>query len=328
MSSETCLKSVEVSTGARLHFGILSYKPDQGRHFGGVGLLIDNPGFRVCLKENDSDQIIGHPTVTERVTKFVSQIRSQPDIEIPTRGCEITVDSDYPFHAGLGSGTQLGMAVAKATSAWCGETDATAPTLAKRVKRGVRSAIGIHGFERGGFWVDAGHNENEPIGAIATHTHFPEEWRFLLVLPSNQQGLYGSKEVDAFAKLPAMSKQDSGNLCRIVLTELLPAVRQADFDCFSAALYEFGERVGRFFSPAQGGTFCHPSMAKLVDHLRQRGISGVGQSSWGPTIFALLKSQSEAEQLQAELSQDARWTDSQFWISAARNRGADVRVTS
>lgn len=290
--------------------------------------MIDNPGFRVCLKEADSDQIIGHAAVIERVTKFVSQIRSQPDFKIPAQSFEVTVDSDYPFHAGLGSGTQLGMAVAKAISTWCGETDVTAPTLAKRVNRGVRSAIGIHGFERGGFWVDAGHNENEPIGAIATHTHFPEEWRFLLVLPPNQQGLSGSKEVDAFAKLPAMSQQESGNLCRLVLTELLPAVRQADFDCFSAALYEFGERVGLFFSPAQGGTFCHPSMAELVDHLRQRRISGVGQSSWGPTIFALLKSQSEAEQLQAELSQDVRWTDSQFWISAARNRGADVRVTS
>jgi predicted sugar kinase len=75
---------------------------------------------------------------------------------------------------------------------------------------------------------------------------------------------------------------------------MLPAIVEADFAAFSEALYEFGRRVGECFSAAQGGAYLNDKVADLVARLRQRGVHGVGQTSWGPTVFALARDAHEA----------------------------------
>ena len=41
------MKCVVVTTGARLHFGLLAHGQVGCREFGGIGLMIDRPGFIV-----------------------------------------------------------------------------------------------------------------------------------------------------------------------------------------------------------------------------------------------------------------------------------------
>jgi predicted sugar kinase len=69
-------------------------------------------------------------------------------------------------------------------------------------------------------------------------------------------------------------------------------------------------------------------MADFVSHLRDKGIRGVGQTSWGPTIFALCRSQDEAEQMAQDLKASERWPECEFLVSAARNTGAEVLIES
>ncbi len=77
-------------------------------------------------------------------------------------------------------------------------------------------------------------------------------------------------------------------LCRLILLGMLPALVERDCQVFGEALYEFNHRVGEAFAPAQGGVYAGPVVTGLVEWFRRQGVSGVGQSSWGPTVFAVV----------------------------------------
>ena len=72
-----------------------------------------------------------------------------------------------------------------------------------------------------------------------------------------------------------------------MLTALLPALAIEDVEAFGAAIYELNARAGDAFAAAQGGRYAGPTVAALIGRLRAAGIKGVGQSSWGPTVFAI-----------------------------------------
>ena len=317
---------VEITTGARLHFGILSHVPSGGREFGGAGLMIDSPGFQMVVQPDDRDNIEADEPYRSRIIQILERIRaSAPSRVIPQ--CRIRVLRSIPPHSGFGSGTQLGMAVSRALSILTGEDEADAITLARRVSRGARSAIGIHGFSQGGFLVDAGKAEQGEIAPLAGRVEFPSAWRILLVAPRDVAGLFGAVEEKAFARLPGMSAESTQHLRQIATEQLLPMVAAADFANFSEALYEFGQVVGRYFAPAQGGVFANPLMCQLADVLRAFGIRGVGQSSWGPTLFALVEDADSADKLAAELAADVSWQACDFHVAAAMNHAATVRIT-
>lgn len=232
------------------------------------------------------------------------------------------------MHAGLGSGTQTALALAAALARLAGEADIAAVELARRVGRGARSALGIHGFQRGGVLVEAGKRTPDEISPLVARLPFPAEWRWLLFTPPNAHGLSGYAERSAFARLGAMPAATTDRLCRLVLMDLLPSVVTADFDAASAAIHEFGRLNGEFFAPIQGGLFADPRMAQIADWLISQGCRGVGQSSWGPTLFALCPNHPTAESLQASVRTRFAPTlnsPATCQIVSARDEGARVR---
>ncbi len=316
---------VTVTTGARLHFGPLAAAGSGGGKFGGVGMMISAPGCIVSARPADRDSFVGDAASVARVARFVRHIRDASPDGAKVASCEIEVREAIPSHSGLGSGTQLGLAVARALSELSGERDVSVETLARRAGRGLRSAIGLHGFARGGFLVDGGRaDQRDQLGTLVARCDFPPEWRLVLVSPPQSSGLSGDAELLAFAAQPPMSSALTGDLCRIVLMDWLPALVEADFGRVSAAMYEFGLAVGHFFEPAQGGVFAHPRMARLVEALRTRGVSGVAQTSWGPTLAVLCAGQAEAHQLAGDYTHGGDWSDCEFRVVEPLNRGASI----
>ncbi len=108
--------------------------------------------------------------------------------------------------------------------------------------------------------------------------------------------------------------------------DLLPAIVEKEFESVSESLYEYGQHVGSYFEPIQGGRFASRQMEQLAEALRRQGHLGVGQSSWGPTMFVLEESQEAAENLVRELQEDQKWSDCKFHIAAAMNQGARILV--
>jgi predicted sugar kinase len=84
---------------------------------------------------------------------------------------------------------------------------------------------------------------------------------------------------------------------------LLPTLAAKDFGGFSESLYQYGILAGNCFSHIQGGPFSSPKAAAVVAEIRAMGFAGVGQSSWGPTLFALAESRKEAAELVARIAE-------------------------
>jgi len=82
--------------------------------------------------------------------------------------------------------------------------------------------------------------------------------------------------------------------------------------------------VGEHFSPAQGGVFTSPRVARVIAQLEAAGASGTGQSSWGPTAFAFAPSEDLARGIVAGVEPDG----TELRIVQGRNNGAEIAVTS
>jgi beta-RFAP synthase len=312
-------QGISITTGARLHFGPLAVRPASGRQFGGVGMMLDQPYCAVHVRPAEVDQVIAGAEAP-RIARIVEQYRQRASRPVPT--CQVELRESLPQHAGFGSGTQLALAVARGLSHLAGEADRDALTLAHCVERGRRSAVGIHGFAQGGLIVDAGKAAPDEIGALACRAAVPEQWRCLLVTPSVEAGVSGMVEQTAFERLPPMPAAVTGRLCTIALREILPSVLAADFAAFSAAVFDFGWHVGEYFAPVQGGVLANLRMAHLMEWLRGAGVAGVGQTSWGPTLFAFCPTAARARELQLALAGECEWRDCTLRIAGPLNQGA------
>jgi beta-RFAP synthase len=240
---------------------------------------------------------------------------------------QVSVLACPPEHVGLGVGTQLGLAVARALNRAAGLPDLDAVELARRVGRGARSGVGVHGFDRGGFLVEGGQRAPGELAPLVAHAAFPPAWRVLLLVPRADGAWHGQREREAFAALqdradPALTDR----LCRLVLLGLLPALAEADLPAFAAALAEYNAHSGELFRPVQGGAYAGPAVAERVDWLHRLGVRGAGQSSWGPVVFAVVGDGDRAAELR-RLAQ-ARWGDAiDCRVTEARDRGATQSTT-
>jgi beta-RFAP synthase len=319
------MKSVVVTTGARLHFGLLAHGQAGCREFGGVGVMIDRPGFVIRATVGPVDKL-ACGAWHDRVESLLDALRSDGASSFFTGPLEFQIVQSPPAHAGLGSGTQLGMTLAKVLSVLAGESDISAADLARRARRGLRSALGLHGFEQGGLLVEAGQREPGEISPLVARVDFPAEWRFVLASPMGATGLSGADEMNGFARLAAMPQTVTDRLCQIALMEILPAAIDHDFAQASESIGQFGRLVGEYFAPVQGGVFADERMRRLAKVLEARGIRGFGQSSWGPTLFVLCPDSDFASRLAAQLANDPAGAECQFTIAAPLNQGATVQV--
>lgn len=313
---------IRVTTGSRLHFGLLGVgaPAPPARRFGSVGLMVRAPG--VSLTVSRAPTWCARGPLAERALAFAQRFVQGLPEPIPPQ--QIVVERAAPEHMGLGTGTQLALAVGRALALAAGLPDPPAEELSRRVGRGLRSALGVYGFERGGFLVDAGKGEAEALAPLVARIRFPEAWPVVLALPAGEQGLHGAAERQAFEQLRDQPPAHTDALCRLVLLGMLPALLERDLGAFGEALYEFNARAGTAFAPVQGGTYASPQVAELVAWLRQQGVAGVGQSSWGPGVFAVVGDEDRANALAAGIRRQFSVGPGQVLVTGAANEGAAV----
>lgn len=292
-------EQVIVEAHARLHFGVLDLRGGRGRWFGGIGAAAPGPTLLVSACAADGLEVDGADA--ERAAEFARRFVSHHRLR---GGARVRVHRALPSHAGLGSGTQLALAVARALAEVHGiEPDVR--QLARAVGRGKRSAIGMWTFAGGGLVVEGGRPANrDEAGPLLARLPFPSSWRCVVVVPRAAPGLSGEDEAAAIDRLPAPPDRDVERVAHLVLMSLLPALADADIAAFGAALTQLQETTGRWFAPVQGGTFAPGPTEMVVKLMRDLGAAGVGQSSWGPAVYGVVESEVEgarlAEQLRTE----------------------------
>lgn len=322
--SDTCQHGVRVVAPARLHLGFLDLNGNLGRRFGSLGLAIDRPATEIVLQRADRLAISG--AEGRRAEAALKRYCSLLGLKASYR---LHVEQAIPAHAGLGSGTQLAMAVGAGLAA-LEDLETELRALGEMQSRGARSAIGMAAFERGGFVVDGGRGSEDNAPPIIVRAAFPTDWRIVLALDPERVGVHGAKEATAFETLAPMPEDVSAEMCRVTLLQLLPALVECDIEAFGAAVSVVQRFNGSYFSSAQGGgIWSSQRVAGIVKRMQECGAVGIGQSSWGPTGFAFVPSQARALELCQTLKSEAGQAGVELMIARGRNQGGFIEpVTS
>ena len=328
--------SVTLRAPGRLHLGFLDPAASLGRRFGSLGLVIEGFETVVALGAASANQVaavgVAEQAEIDRARAHLQRLQQHSGRHEPLH---LTLLRVLPAHAGFGSGTQLALAIGRAFAQWHGLA-VTTPALAQWLGRGARSGIGIAGFDHGGLLVDGGPGGPGGAGAQLTSAPLlarlplPEAWRVLVVQDNAQRGLSGADEREAIASLAPLPQSLAADICHQVLMRVLPGAAGAEFAPFAAGINHIQRLLGAHFAPAQGGSaYTSAAVGRLLEAIGAAGAIGqrpaIGQSSWGPTGFAILPSQAQADAvLEAARAANAVAAGLTLNIVAGRNGGATL----
>ena len=310
--------AVRVRAPARLHFGFLDLNGSLGRRFGSLGLALEDPAAEfLILRVPDRLAPVQENERIARIVQLACAFLKVSD------WFDVRLKTEIPAHAGFGSGTQLALGIVSGMAELLGKS-LDLRKAAAALDRGNRSGVGLAAFSSGGFILDGGRDQSGEPPPILSRLNFPEPWRVLLILDERGGGIHGTAEAAAFRNLPQFPESEAASLCRIAVMQVLPALALGDIGAFGRGIAEIQRRLGDHFAPFQGGgRFTSPAVAAALACLETMGIEGVGQSSWGPTGFAILASEDDARQAVEELGRHAD-ESLRFLVTRGRNRGADI----
>jgi len=277
---------IQVVTPSRLHITLIDLNGALGRIDGSVGLTLDYPSIKINAKRDAQLSVSGTTEFAERIKNAASAVLTQYDIN----GVAIDVVQEYPNHVGLGSGTQVALAVGTAISELY-DLNLSPTTIAKLTGRGGTSGIGVAAYEFGGFLVDGGHKGKTEFlpssasskfgpGPIIARHDFPD-WTIVLAIP-NLRGASDKREIDVFQKQCPLPLNEVQELCHVILMEMLPAVVEHDIESFGRSINRV-QTIGFKRRELELQPFC----AHLVQFMRENGAIGAGMSSFGPVVYGI-----------------------------------------
>lgn len=349
---------VRIQTGSRLHFGLYRFAPQQmgvdsespgNSHdcmdgspatneleaqlrategpapwFGGIGMMVQTPATVVELTPSRQLQIENDTTL--RVQAFVerwwaahrTRLTATTAHHLPVH---INIERSPPQHMGLGAGTQLALAVGQALSRFFLDVELAPEELARTVGRGLRSAVGTHGFFRGGVIVDRGKTDESSLGTLDGAFPIPPEWRVILIGRTDLQGIHGQRELSAFRNLPPIPDATTQRLQRLTRETIVPALLADQFDVFAEGIYQYGLAAGECFRQIQGGPFASSRATEVVKTLRAWGVAGVGQSSWGPCLFCFIPDPDQASSIVTRLQSELLSPNEYLVMTQPQNGG-------
>jgi beta-RFAP synthase len=174
--------------------------------------------------------------------------------------------------------------------------------------------------------VDGGRASHSLVPPVIANATFPEDWPILLIFDKGHLGVHGDEELAAFQNLPKFPESSAALLCRQVLMQALPAIAEHDLRAFGNAIQVLQTVTGDYFASAQGGgRYTSKLVASVLKQLQGNGVHCFGQSSWGPTGFAVFANQTEAESLLKQLNDTFRHErDLQFLLTQANNQASQI----
>lgn len=299
--------------------GFIDLSGSLGRHFGSIGVALNEITTRLTI--TGATQLLVNGPGSARATQCTKALCSVLNV---SNQLQIEIEEAIPEHVGLGSGTQMALAIGSALNAYY-ELGLNTREIAQLTERGMRSGIGIGVFEQGGLVIDGGRGEQTKTPPVISHMDIPENWRFILVFDKRGQGLHGDQEIKAFKELPTFPHQEAARLCYLLLMQGLPAVAEQNIKLFGDVITQLQQSVGEHFSSVQGGIFASEEVADVMRWLEQQGAVALGQTSWGPTGFCAVDSTQKADLLVQQMQQKfSHFSNLSFVAVSARNSGGDV----
>lgn len=308
-----------------------------GRVDGGVGLTIQKPQLIIeAESENEGLEIkfeesnLSRKLMDDYADKIKNSALKMAEFLNIDSGFGFKIKKTYPAHSGLGSGTQISLAVAKVILK-LHDKDMAAPQIAKIVGRGGTSGIGVRAFDNGGFIIDGGHKLSEkpdflpssaskaPPAPLIARYNFPEEWDIILAIPNVPAGASGQKEVNIFQEHCPISIGEVQKLSHVLLMKMMPAVVEGDIKSFGEAVNKI-QNIG--FKKIEL-EFQDPIINKIIENMRSAGAAGVGMSSFGPTIYAI--TDNNTKNISKAAQNTMKEIGGKIIVTKAQNRGVKIK---
>lgn len=284
----------QISTPSRLHFTLIDMNGEIGRIDGSLGLSIKDPGVSLEFGPHERTEVRGGTSAERAVV--LAEIAAASEILDVEPSVQILIRQMIPPHQGLGSGTQIRLAVLTALNHQHG-LDYSPSELGAMSTRGGTSGIGINAFRCGGMLLDGGHSVREQKNAFAPSRFatkagqppllmrfdFPTTWGITLFIPSTHRGLSGQDELDFMLANTPIPLGEVQSTSHIILMRLLPALREHDLETFGScvsALQDVGWKRRHWM---RGDNKPLQSVRNAFDSTV--GLHGCGLSSTGATVF-------------------------------------------
>jgi len=332
------MTSVRITTPCRIHLSLIDENGYTGRVDGGIGLMLDRPNV-VFEASNHAEEfkIEAHKYYRESI-EVINEIASTifKTFNISNKNFHFNLKRYFPSHVGLGSKTQLSLAIATAIMKLKNITNKTTKELTKLVERGGTSGIGWRGFETGGFILDGGHDfgkgkEKEtflPSSAsnlanpalTLSRIDIPNNWRFVLIIPNVKKGAYGDEEIRIFQKHAPIPRNEVNEVSHQIIMKVIPGIIRNDLKCFGEGL----KRIQEIGFKKIEVNLQDDVVKDLLSFFGEFGLKAYGMSSFGPSVIGIVESDSEAEELLKTVQKTQRNGNRHIYICKPNNNGAKI----
>jgi len=308
---------MKIKTPSRLHFGIIDLSRKFERQYGAFGITLKE-GYELDFEPiEDGIKVEG----SEREKKIAMRVHQKLKKKFNnSTGFKIVVEDSIPDHVGLGSTTQFTLGTGYGMLREIGE-DVSIIKLAQILGRGRFSAIGTHGFDKGGFILEGGKVKKNEVSPLLKRKKVPEDWRFLIICPKKERG-YDEKEERPIMEELTVDGKYPEKICHHLTMGVLPSLEREDIAGFGQHLTRIQELVGESFSDYQEGIY-HPVISDIVKSLIDKTYGG-GQSSWGPTAYGLVKEE-DLDELKTKVLEGKNEEDYRVWVGEPNNEGVIVK---
>jgi len=330
---------VRITTPCRLHLSLIDENGYTGRVDGGIGLMLDQPNVVLEVSNNADEFAIECHRYYKESVHVINEKASKifKLFHISNKNFHFNLKRYYPSHVGLGSKTQLSLAIGTAISK-LKNIEIPVHEITKMLERGGTSGIGWRGFETGGFILDGGHefgigkekedfspssvsNSADPALTIMRYS-MPENWRFVLAIPNVKPGANGKEEEEIFRKQTPIPIEEVNEISHQILMKVLPGLIKNDLKCFGEGL----KRIQHIGFKNIEINLQHQIVKDLLKFIEEYKIKAYGMSSFGPSIFSITETDSEAEKLKNAIEEFIEPVGGHLYICKPNNTGAKIEV--
>ncbi len=331
------MTSLRITAPCRIHLSLIDENGYTGRVDGGIGVMLDRPNVVLEVSNSADEFTIECNKYYKESVHVINEKASKifKHFHISNKNFHFHLKRYYPSHVGLGSKTQLSLAVATAITKLKG-LNTNIEELTKLVERGGTSGIGWRGFETGGFILDGGHDfgkgkEKEtflPSSASSSadpaltifRYYIPKNWRFVLVIPNVKKGAYGDEEISVFQNYAPIPRNEVNEVSHQIIMKVIPGILKNDLSCFGEGL----KRIQSIGFKKVEIDLQHEIVKDLLKFFENYGLKAYGMSSFGPSIIGIVESDLEAEILLKQIQRNQKYSGSHIYICKPNNNGAKI----
>ncbi len=324
-----------IRTPCRIHCTLIDLNGQLGRIDGGFGIALTAPAMVLDIENGSSGvQFAARADALPVLREIVDKVfHKDPSLQ---QDVKLALKEYFPSHVGLGSKTQLSLAVVTALlqAKHVPETDQIA-ARARLVERGGTSGVGCIAFERGGFILDGGHTfgpvaekqtflpssaSRTCVGPLLARYAVPREWRFVLITPNVRPGAHDQEEVNVFQRFCPIPLAEVQALSHLILMKVLPSMACGDITRFGQAISAIQQTGFKRIEVSLQADV----VRNLLPYLVEQGAAGAGMSSFGPTVYAFTDSGENAQNLAKAGQEFISEVGGSVVITTANNSGADI----